>query len=124
MGLSLARLLEAESKYIELSRSLDEDPGTALALEEDSICGAMSRNFAEQEEYLAHLLETREQFAQGQRDNGFQPFLLVIDFPAAEGDHSACQKILAESGRRMHEFGPARMEYLILAIAAMEMCLE
>ncbi len=43
-GCALARLLEAESEYIELSRSLYEDPGTTLAREVDGIRGSLSRN--------------------------------------------------------------------------------
>ena len=120
MGLALARLLEAESKYIELIRRLDEDPGTALAQELDLIRGSLSKKATEQEDLLSSLTTARDQFAQGQLENGFQHLLAVIDLFPSEALPIHCQQILAECGLRMQEFRQSRMEYVILAILTME----
>jgi MFS family permease len=124
MGMCLARLLEVEGKYIELSRSLDEDPGTTLAQEVDIVRGILSKGSVERPEILSHLLQAREQFAQGQLEPGFQALLAVIDSLVLEEIKSPCREILLESGNRIHEFGTSRMEYLILAIVAMEKCIK
>jgi hypothetical protein len=124
MGMCLARLLEAEGKYIELSRSLDEDPGTTLAREVDIVRGILSKGSVERSEILSHLLQAREEFAQGQLEPGFQFLLAVIDSLVLEEIKSPCREILLESGNRIHEFGAKRMEYLILAIVAMERCIK
>jgi HEAT repeat protein len=124
MGMCVARLLEAEGKYVELSRGLVEDPGTALAREVDAIRGLLNKKIVNREEIQSHLIESREQFAQGQLEQGFPALLSVINFLVLEEIESPCRQILLESGTRMHEFGPQRMEYLILAVVAMEKCIK
>ena len=124
MGMCVARLLEAEAEYVELSRSFYEDPGTALAREVDGMRGSISKKFMDQQDIVQHLIAAREQFAQGQLREGYQPLLRVIHFLVLDDIDPACRQILLESGPRMHEFGLERMEYLILAIVAMERCLK
>lgn len=119
MGMCVARLLEAEVEYIELSRSFYEDPGTALAREVDGIRGGISKKIMGREDIAQHLIDAREQFALGQLREGYRPLLVVINFLVLEEIDPACRQILLESGTRMHEFRPDRMEYLILAIVAM-----
>jgi HEAT repeat protein len=120
MGLALARLLEAESKYIALMRRLDEDPGTALAQELDLIKGSLSKKSSEQEDLLANLTNARDQFAQGHLEHGFQHLLQAVNLFPPEDIPIYGQQILAECGLRMPEFRQSRMEYLILAIITME----
>ncbi len=122
MGMSVARLLEAEEKYIEISRNIYDDPGTALAQEVEGIRTMVSRRSPVQE-VLSALRESRDQFAQGQLDQGFPPFLTVIASLSAQDLGSPCSEILSEAGARMIEFGPSRMEYLILALTAIEKCI-
>ena len=122
MGLSLARLLEAESKYIELIRKLDEDPGTALAQELDAIRGMQSKRPLGHDDLLSSLTNARDQFAQGQFEQGFQHLLEAIDFFTTEEIPLHCQQILSECGLRLREFGRSRMEYPILAMITMETC--
>jgi len=124
MGMCVARLLEAETEYIELSRTLYEDPGTALAREVDGIRGSISKKIIHREDIVQHLIDARDKFSQGQLREGYQPLLIVINFLVLDEIDSACRQILLESGTRMHEFGLDRMEYLILAIVAMERCLK
>jgi hypothetical protein len=124
MGMCLARLLESEAKYIELSRSLDDDPGTALAREVDNIWGRLIKKFVAGDDILPYLVEARDRFAQCQLTEGYQPLLGAINFFVLEDMEAACREILLETGVCMHEFGPGRLEYLILAIVALEKCLK
>jgi hypothetical protein len=120
MGMCVARLLDAEVKYIDLARGIYDDPGTALAREVDIIRGILGRKLMNREEILSDLLASREQFAQGQLDQGYQPLLAVISLLVLEEIHPLSRQILLESGTRMHEFGPDRIEYLLLGLVAME----
>lgn len=124
MGMCVARLLDAEVKYIDLARGIYDDPGTALAREVDVIRGILGRKLMNREEILSHLLTSREQFAQGQLEQGYQPLLTVISLLVLEEIHPLSRDILLESGTRMHEFGPDRIEYLLLGLVAMEQCFK
>jgi hypothetical protein len=119
MGLSLGRLLDAESKYIELTRRIDEDPGTALAQEMESLRNILSKSLPGQDELFSHLLQAREEFARGQLASGFQPLLAVVDLVKAEETQLHLRQILEECSLRIRESGKARMEYPTLAIVAM-----
>ena len=122
MGMCVARLLEAEVEYIELSRSFYEDPGTALAREVDGIREGISKKIMGREDIAQHLIDAREQFALGQLRQGYRPLLVVINFRGIGGDRPGLPPDPAQFGTRMHEFRPDRMEYLILAIVAMKRC--
>ena len=56
MGLSLARLLDAERKYVELTRKLDQDPGTALAQEMDSLRSSFSKRSIENPAIVSNII--------------------------------------------------------------------
>lgn len=84
----------------------------------------MIRFYYAREEIVQHLIAAWEQFAQGQLLDGYRPLLVMINFLVLEEIGSTCRQVLLESGTRMHEFGPDQMEYLILAIVAMERCLK
>ena len=116
MGLSLARLLDAEAKYIELSRRLDEDPGTALAQEMETLRNLLKRDLAGQEELLLKLIEARETFARGKLDDGFEAFVNIIDLLPLDQAQPHCKQILMECGIHMRGFGQNRLEYPALAV--------
>lgn len=117
MGLSLARLLDAERKYIELLRKLDEDPGTALAQEMESLRKVFRRKSEEVTTLLTH---ARDTFARGQVHEGFNLLLQMMELVDTETIEPHMRQILAECAVRMREFGQSRMEYPILAIIVLE----
>jgi hypothetical protein len=80
MGFLLGWLQVAESKYIELSRRLDEDAGTEPVQEMETLRDLLSRNFAERHDILRNVLNAREQFAREELKDGLQSFLNAIDF--------------------------------------------
>jgi hypothetical protein len=124
LGMCVARLLNAEGRYIELSRSLYEYPGTASTREMDSVRGIVSKKFVGRDDVIQQLTESRDQFAQGLLDLGYQPLLTVINFLVLEETEPGCRQILLEAGACMHEFSLQRMEYLLLALVAMEKCIR
>lgn len=120
VGLCLARLFGAEAKYVQLSRTLYEDPGTALAQEMESLRTALRKRTREKPDILLDLIEAREQFAQGELDGGFQPFLNIINSVPPEEIPLYHRQVLAECSNRITGFGRNRLEYMILAIIALE----
>ncbi|MGE5249270.1 MAG: MFS transporter [Bacteroidota bacterium] len=122
VGLALARLLKAQDRYIKLTRTLDEDPGTGLAQEMEIVRRAMGRAFPLEEETLSSLLNARERFAHQDLSSGMQALSGAIDSIDGENFEPFCRQILAESALRMQEFGPSRLEYPILASLILEAC--
>lgn len=116
MGLSLARLLDAEGKYIELSRRLDEDPGTALAQEMEGLRNLLKKEFAGQEDLLPNLIEAREQFARGKLDEGIGAFINAIQLLPLEEVPVHYRQIILDCIIHMRELGQKRMEYATLAV--------
>ncbi|HJR79449.1 MAG TPA: MFS transporter [Anaerolineales bacterium] len=122
VGLCLARLFGAEAKYVQLSRTLHEDPGTALAQEMESLRTALKKKTREKPDILLDLIEAREQFAQGELEGGFQPFLNIISSIPSEEIPLYYRQVFSECSNRITEFGRNRLEYVILAIIALEKC--
>ncbi|MFT3894224.1 MAG: MFS transporter [Anaerolineales bacterium] len=120
MGLSLARILDAEGKYIQLSRKVNEDAGTALAQEMETLRSTI-RDFSLN---INLLIDAQEQFARAQLDVGFKFLLSIMDDIGVKVTQNYCKQILNECNVRVREFGQMRMEYPILSIVTMEKCAE
>jgi MFS family permease len=126
MGLTLARLLDAESKYIELTRKFNEDPGTALAREMDSLRSSLSKRFVEVEGdgLEAKFVDARDQFALGNLKPGFAQLVEAIELILPGQSQLYCQQILTECSHRLREFGQKRLEYPILLVIALHTCVK
>jgi hypothetical protein len=122
MGLSLARLLDAESKYIELNRKLDKDPGTTLAQEMDGLRNILSKRYVENPTLVSNIVEARDQFALGNLETGFAQLADTVELMLAEHTEIHCQQILRECSFRMREFGRDRLEYPILCVISLAAC--
>jgi HEAT repeat protein len=116
MGLSLARLLNAERKYIELNRKLDKDPGTALAQEMDGLKSIVSKRYLEGPAMVSKVVDARDQFAFGNLELGFAHLADTMDLVLAEQTEIHYKQILRECGLRVREFGQDRLEYPILSV--------
>ena len=124
MGLSLARLLDAESRYIELTRKLDEDPGTSLAQEMDSLRSILSKRYVEDTTIVSTIIEARDQFALGNLESGFARLADTLEALLPEQTELYCEQILHECGLRLRESGRDRLEYPILAVIALAGCAQ
>ena len=116
MGLSLARLLDAERKYIELTRKLDKDPGTALAQEMDVLRSIFVKQYAQDVIPVSNIIQARDRFAMGDLELGFAYLSDTIDLVLPEQTELHCKQILQECGLRIREFGKNRLEYPILSV--------
>jgi HEAT repeat protein len=116
MGLSLARLLDAESKYIALTRKLDEDPGTSLAQEMDALRSILSKRYVENPTLASKIIEARDQFALGNLEVGFAQLSDTLELLLAEPVELHHKQILRECSLRIREFGKDRLEYPILSV--------
>jgi MFS family permease len=124
MGLSLARLLEAEANYIALSRSTDEDPGTALAQEIELLRSLSERSTLEDQGLSSHLAGARDRFARGNLKEGLEPLLTAFQLFSTSTVSPDSRLILTECESRIREFSTGRMEYIILALVAMEISMR
>ncbi|HEY3475765.1 MAG TPA: MFS transporter, partial [Anaerolineales bacterium] len=128
MGLSLARLLDAESKYIELTRKLDEDPGTTLAQEMDALRGILGKRLGkrsvENPTVVSDIIKARDQFALGNLEQGFAYLAETMDLMLLEQTEIYCKQILHECCLRVREFGKDRLEYPILSIIGLAACVK
>jgi MFS family permease len=124
MGLSLARLLDAESKYIELTRKLDQDPGTALAQEMNALIRILRQRSMENPEIDSNIIAAREQFALGNLEAGFVLLSHALDLVLDKQIELHCGWILQECILRIREFGQNRLEYPALAIIVLEVCIK
>lgn len=122
MGLSLARLLDAERKYIELTRKLDQDPGTSLAQEMEALRSSLSKRFWEHDDMIFNIIEAREQFALGNLRIGFSHLVEAMNLFPPEQLEPYCRQILTECSIRIRVFGQDRLEYPILAVIVLESC--
>lgn len=122
MGLSLARLLDSESKYIELNRKLDQDPGTTLAQEMDALRNILIKRTMENPTVLSNIVQARDQFALGKLETGFAHLADTMDLLLPEQTEDYCKQILHECSFRVREFGRDRLEYLILSVISLASC--
>jgi hypothetical protein len=120
MGLSLARLLDAETAYIQLTRSLLADPGTTFAQQVDNLRRSLQRRFPQQEDLILLLERAVELFARGELEMGLQEFSTAVRSLPMDQLPSHCRQIFAEGVTRMQEFGFERTEYIILVNLVLE----
>jgi hypothetical protein len=122
LGLSLARLLGAEVRFIQLSRAISEDAGTALAQEMETLRARLRRSFPDPNPVTDDLVTARDAFSREDIEGGLAPFLRVVASRNSSQIPSYCRQILVECTNRIQKFGLGRMEYAILAVLAIERC--
>ena len=122
VGLALARLLGAEVRYIQLSRALSADPGTALAQEMEALRTRRRKSFPQLQTVAGDLVAARDEFSAGNLDSASRSFLRAVDSLTANEVSPYCREILAECAGRMREFGSSRLEYALLACLVIERC--
>ncbi len=122
VGLSMARLLGAEARYIQLSRAFSQDLGTALAQEMETLRARLRRSSPNPDAMAADLIAARDEFSRDNLEAGFAPYLRVVATMASSQIPIYCRQMLAECADRMREFGPSRLEYALIAALAIERC--
>ena len=117
-ALALARLTGEEHSYIQLQRRLGTEAGTALSQAVTALKARLARSPHSQAEIEQALDAAAESLAHEDLHEGTSLLAGTLQrLPA--GEFSApCGQVLQECAQRLEESGPARLEYLLLALHA------
>jgi HEAT repeat protein len=117
-ALALARLTGDEHSYIQLQRRAASEPGTALSQAVTTLKGRLARSPYSRAEIEQALEAAADVLARDDLREGTGLLAGALqDLPA--GEFSApCGQVLQECAARLEESGPARLEYLLLALHA------
>lgn len=119
VALAIARVVGEEYYFIQLSRQSDEEIGTATALALSDLKKKITISEPEQSELLGLINKTAEALARQELELGADHLVDVIHhWPTAECSQ-ASTRILQECALRLEEFGPQRIEYLLLTLHTM-----
>jgi len=119
-SLALARLLGEEHHFIQLQRRAASDPGTTLSQEVTELRGKLLKAGQCPPEMERALGAAAETFAQGDLAKGVELLrealqLLPAGYPAGIGE-----TVLRECTTQMGKFGLERLEYVLLALHALD----
>jgi hypothetical protein len=118
LALSLARLVDEESTFIQLTRGIHSDPGTVLS---QALSGVVKKLYLENNNDLANLTQPcAEALAQGDLQTGAALLGDIIRIVLPEYSCEVCRSILKACAQQLAFQGPDRMEYLVLAICTLE----
>jgi MFS family permease len=119
LALALARILGQENRYIQLHRSLRQDPGTALAKHLTMVRrknGELDKNHPE----LHALLEScTERLAQGDLGGGIRQLAGLIDLMPREELAEPARLVLEACARDLRQESPRDVELATLALLAL-----
>jgi len=120
LALSLARIIGGESSFIRLWRQMGSEKGTAIARFLTSLQKKMRRKCPRSRELLMLAAQCEDAFARSDLERGA---LLLKDMIAAfplEEFENLSKLILNECAGRIEEFGAERIEYIALALQAID----
>jgi predicted MFS family arabinose efflux permease len=120
MSLALARLVNGEKPYITLYRKIQDDPGTALALQMENLKRQVKKPQPGKENPIEFADGAERYFARDELEKGLGLLAVFLKGVAQERACDHCRRILEECAARIKEFGTGRMEYVILAIVVAE----
>lgn len=120
LALSIARLMGQEQHFIRLLRHLRQDPGTAMAQAVAALRKRLTREDALTPELEAAVRECDALFAREAFDEGAARLSRVIRLLPAGSYDELCTKILNDCAVNLDEFGAARLEFVLLALHALE----
>ena len=119
-ALALARILDQEREFVQMQRKTRSDPGTVLSQKVADLRGKLLKADRCPPEMEAALDVTAETFAQGNLEEGVRQLhealhLLPADYPGGVGG-----PVVSECLKRMEQYGPQRLEYVLLVLLALE----
>jgi HEAT repeat protein/Na+/melibiose symporter-like transporter len=117
-ALALARLTGEEHSYIQLLRRAESEPGTALSQAVTTLKARLARSAYSQAEIEQALDTAADLLAHDDLRPGIGLLADALQRLPAESFLAPCGQVLHECAARVEEFGPARLEYLLLALHA------
>ncbi len=121
VALALARMLDAESQFIQLCRDADMHPGTRYANEIMNLQSYMVRLAGPDEEAAGVLDPCINAFGSHQMDEGARLLSMFARRIPLHGHHRALAQIWEECALRLGEAASARQEYILLAFICLRM---
>lgn len=118
LALSLARLVDEESTFIQLTRGIHSDPGTTLS---QALSSVAKQLHPENDDELSGLTGScAEALAQGDLQEGAALLVDIIRVVLPAYSCEVCRSILKTCAQQLVINGSGRMEYLVLAICVLE----
>lgn len=114
LSLAIARIVGDEAYYIQLQRHMHDDPGTAMSQAVTSLRKGAAR--FNHDDLAATLTTCAHVLAHENLVEGATLLSHVTELMAGLDVAPASAKILQECTSRLREYGPDRIEYLILAL--------
>jgi MFS family permease len=117
--LALARLAGDEHRFIQLQRRVMSEPGTALSQEVTALKGKLAKSPYSGSEIEEILNTAAEVLAQEDVAGGVQLLASALQMLPVEHLQGACSTVVRECARQVREWGPGRMEYVLLGLHAL-----
>ena len=122
LALSLFRIAGAEHIFIQIQRSMQDEPGSALSQAITNAQKHLRKQSIKSAELHAELdagalALARNDLAEGERKVA-QACRLLHDYPLT----GACKEVLEECSRQLRQAEGSRREYLLLAVCTLEVC--
>jgi MFS family permease/HEAT repeat protein len=123
-ALALARLVGAEHSFIQLLRNVEADPGTSLSQEVTRLEGRLHRAHQTSDEMEAALEAAAVALAQEAVEEGIALLQGALAMLPLEPLGGASALVVQDCVAQMGAFGAGRLEYVVLALHALESAME
>lgn len=119
LALALARIVGDEHHFIQLSRHVRAEPGTAASQAVTLLKKKVGKLYLDSDDLLAVIDDCAESLARDDLERGAALLGRIIRSLPAPGFDETCTMILQDCAERLNEFGARRIEYLLLALHTM-----
>jgi Na+/melibiose symporter-like transporter len=117
LALALARMISHEHHFIRLLRSMRYDKGTAAS---QAIMTFKRRFNGKNGDVEKFIVECSSAFAREDFETGIISLVQLIDALPGDSHSLGCRVILQECAKQLEQIKPARFEYLLLALHALD----
>jgi hypothetical protein len=119
-ALALGRLTGEEHRYIELQRKVEQDPGTVLSQTVSSLQTKLAKSGYSKAQLEDTMDEAAEVLAHDDLPQGVALISAALQLlPAGQPDQT-CYALIQECMTCLEEFGPQRLEYVVLVLHAVD----
>lgn len=120
LALALARLSGEEHEFIRLQRRAESEPGTTFSQEVTALKDRLVKSERSSAEIEGVLDAAAEALAQDDLPRGVELLCDALRLLPADDSGGTCGTVVRECVARLEEFGTQRLEYVILALHALE----
>ncbi len=121
--LAVARLVGEEHRFIHMQRRVASEPGTVFAQTVSAVKNKLAKSEHSSAEIADALDRAAQVLAQDDLPRGIDLLCSALQMLPADCLVGTCGTVVRESVHQMSEFGPQRVEYVILALHAFDCAL-